>query len=79
MLLVQETTSVLGEIRQYLESFGPLNGLLILFFIFGHYWIWNLYNKNIRGKQAEINRMAQDIKDYREYFMNILNIKTPLK
>ena len=72
-------TSYLSELRQYLVDFGALDGLLILFFIFGHCGIWKLYNKNIKGKQAEIDRMAQDIRELREYFMKILNSQFPLK
>ena len=66
-------SSVLHEIRDFIVNFGITDGLLILFFVFGHYWIWKLYNKNILGKQQEIDRMAQDVREYREYFMNIIN------
>lgn len=75
MLFAINLSGLLDSIRTYINDFGIANGLLILFFIFGHYAIWTLYKRNIKGKQEEINRIAAENREYRERFTKLIDDK----
>ncbi len=58
-----------------LSDFGIRDGLFVIFFIVFHYWIWKLYINRLSDRQNEINRIAEENREYRETFMALVNNK----
>lgn len=60
-------------IKDFVVSFGWAKGTLtILFWVF-HIWIYRLYTARLEDKQKEIERLAQDNKEYRDRFLALLD------
>lgn len=60
-------------IKTFIETFGWFKGVgTILFFIF-HYWIYALYQARLEDRQKEIDRIAEDNREYRERFLTLLD------
>lgn len=67
------------SIREILKQFGFTKGLFILFFFMAHGWVYRLYSGRLADRQAEINRIAEDNREYRERFLAILDDHFGLK
>lgn len=79
MFFTLTVPEAISYISDFLNDFGVLDGLLILFFIFGHLAIYKLYIKNIKSKQEEINRIALENREYREIFINLIEQRLNIK
>ena len=71
--------SFLEAIRNFLSTFGVKDGIFLLFFILAHIWIYKLYEGRLKDRQAEINRIADENREYRERFITLLDDKFGLK
>ena len=60
-------------IKDFIITFGWVKGTLTLLFWVFHIWIYKLYNDRLKDRQAEINRLAQDNREYRERFLAVLD------
>jgi hypothetical protein len=59
-------------IKDFIISFGWAKGTLtVLFWVF-HVWIYMLYNARLKDKQKEIDRLAQENREYKEIFTTLL-------
>jgi hypothetical protein len=67
---VAECLEPLGD---FPSQFGIVDGLLVLFFIGAHIWIYRLYEERIRDRQKEIDRLAKDNHEYRDLFIKLIN------
>lgn len=65
-ILLFEDYSFFSTIKEFTKEFGILKGTAVLFFWLAHWYIRHLYLANIKGKQEEINRMAESLKEFRE-------------
>jgi hypothetical protein len=57
-----------------IKACGPFQGLLLVVIFFLHWMVYRLYMQNIKGKQEEINRMAEDSKDLRKNYKELLEL-----
>ena len=60
-------------IKNFLVTFGWTKGIFTLFFFMAHGWIYSLYQGRLKDRQKEIDRIAQDNREYREKFLAILD------
>ena len=56
------------DVLEILKAVGSVEGLFLIIILILHYAVYRLYRENIKGKQKEINRMAEDVKDLRKTF-----------
>lgn len=66
---------VFGFITDTLNAFGLNKGLFILFFLGMHVWVYVLYKGRLDDRQKEIDRMAEENRNFREFFMKKLGEK----
>jgi len=62
-----------------LEKYGLFGGTFFLFWIFANWYFHKQYNDRLKDKQNEIDRLAADIKDYRDRFLHFLDDKLDYK
>ena len=65
--------TILNAAYSYIKSFGLLRGLFALFFIFAHCWIYRLYYLRVKDAKDQIDRLAEENKEYRDRFLSILD------
>ena len=65
----------LSFISKTLESFGVIRGLFVIFFLGMHVWVYRLYKGRLDDRQKEINRIADENRDLRNFFMKKLEEK----
>ena len=61
-------------ILEFIKELGWTKGVFAIFFFLAHWVIYSLYNGRLKDRQGEINRIAVENKEYRERFLNILDI-----
>lgn len=54
------------------KEVGYERGLFAVFFLLAHRWIFKMYKDRLDDRQNEINRMAEENREYREYFMQFI-------
>jgi HAMP domain-containing protein len=54
------------SITQSFKDFGITKTLFALFFFWAHWYVRQLYLRNLKDKQGEIDRMAQNLKEMRD-------------
>lgn len=54
-----------------------MKGVFTVFFFGAHFVVYRLYLGRLKDRQREIDRLAEDNRDYREKFMHILDMKHP--
>ena len=77
-MLSEQTKSietVLNFIKDILNAFGLNKGLFIIFFLGMHVWVYVLYKGRLDDRQKEIDRMAEENRNFREFFMKKLGEK----
>jgi len=57
---------VIGDI---ISKFGMVKGIFIIFFFLAHFWLWRLYIDRVKDRKEEIDRLAQDNREYRDRFL----------
>ena len=74
------------DIFLFLKEFGDINGLLILGIVAMFGWVWKLnrhihnqHREQLKDRQLEINRLAEDNHAYRDRFLAVLDEKFPHK
>ena len=65
--------AAIRAVTELIREVGPVNGVIILFFIGAHFMIFALYRGRIKDRQGEINRLADDNHQYRERFLSLLD------
>ena len=66
---------MLNFIKDILNAFGLNKGLFIIFFLGMHVWVYVLYKGRLDDRQKEIDRMAEENRNFREFFMKKLGEK----
>ena len=61
------------EIKDFIVTMGWAKGVFTIFFFIAHAWIYKLYNGRLEDRQAEIDRLASDNREYRERFLRLLD------
>ena len=70
---MESAANFLTALTDLIKEVGPVNGLFIVFFIIAHIVIFGLYRGRINDRQAEIDRLAQDNREYRMRFLAFLD------
>lgn len=60
-------------IKSFIEAFGWAKGILTIFFFLAHFWIFRQYNGRLEDRQKEIDRLAEDNREYRDRFLELLD------
>lgn len=60
-------------VKDFIISFGWAKGVFTIFFFLAHFWIYRLYMNRINDRKEEIDRLAQDNREYRNLFLSILD------
>ncbi len=63
---------ILKNVLELTKELGLVGGLFVFFFISAHFWIWKLYNDRLKDRQKEIDKLAEENREYREMFLNLL-------
>ncbi len=66
---------LIRAIAELAKEVGFANALFIVFFLIAHIVIFGMYRGRIKDRQAEIDRLAQDNRDYRMRFLRLLDKK----
>lgn len=66
-------TQVWEIIKEAVKDFGWAGGTFLLFFWVAHYWLFRMYNGRLQDRQAEIDRLAADNREYRDRFLTVLD------
>lgn len=59
--------------KEFLVEFGWIKGTFSVFFLIAHAWIYRLYSGRLRDRQLEIDRIAEENREYRERFLSLLD------
>ena len=62
-----------AEIKDFIVTLGWAKGVFTIFFFLAHAWIYNLYSGRLKDRQAEIDRLSADNREYRERFLSLLD------
>lgn len=65
--------AIFKDILTFIQEMGLKNGLFGVFFIFMHVAVFWLYKGRIKDKQAEIDRLAKDNREYRDRFLALMD------
>lgn len=57
------------------KSLGVTKGLFVIFFFIAHIWVHLLHKGRLKDRQNEIDRLAQDNREYRERFLSLMDQK----
>jgi hypothetical protein len=60
-------------IKDAVTAFGWVKGTFTLFFWIAHYWLYRLYSGRLADRQAQINMLAAENREYRERYLAILD------
>ena len=52
---------------------GLTKALFVVFFVVMHGWVFLLYRGRLKDRQAEIDRIAEENRHYREIFVGMLD------
>lgn len=63
----------------FFSVLGVYKGLLVIILIGSQYWIYRLYSDRLEDRQKEIDRLAQENRQYRERFLALLDKKFKYK
>ncbi len=63
------------NLHKLVKEVGTYQSLFIIFFIGVHIYIRRLYDANMADKQNQINRLAEENKEYREKFIKMVDQK----
>jgi hypothetical protein len=62
------------RVLEILKAFGSVEGLFLIIILILHFAVFGLYKANIKGKQGEIDRMAEDVKDLRKNLIQLMDL-----
>ena len=65
--------AIFKDILTFIQEVGLKNGLFVVFFIFAHLILFWMYRGRLKDKQAEIDRLAQDNREYRTRFLELMD------
>ena len=60
-----------AAIKEFIIEFGWTKGVFTVFFFSAHYWVYRLYEGRLKDRQAEIDRLAQDNREYRHTLLTL--------
>lgn len=66
-------------VETFIRAFGWTKGVFSLFFFMSHGWIFLLYKGRLDDRQAEIERIASENREYRERFLKFYDDKFAFK
>lgn len=61
------------NILDFIQVLGWAKGVFTIFFFMAHGWIYWLYKGRLQDRQSEIDRLANDNREYRERFLSLLD------
>jgi hypothetical protein len=61
------------QLVHFIKELGVVPGTLVVFFWVMHGWVFWLYKGRLADRQAEINRIAAENKEYRDRFTALLD------
>jgi hypothetical protein len=59
------------NIERFILALGWTKGVFALFFFMAHGWIYWLYHGRLKDRQAEIDRIAAENREYRIRFLKV--------
>lgn len=62
-------------IKELISDLGITKGMFVIFFFLSHIWIFKMYNGRLNDRQKEIDRLAEDNREYRNRFLSLLDEK----
>ena len=62
-------------IKDFISDLGVTKGIFVIFFFLSHHWIFKMYNGRLNDRQKEIDRLAEDNREYRNRFLSLLDEK----
>jgi hypothetical protein len=62
-------------IKSFIVALGWTKGVFSLFFFIAHAWIFWLYRGRLKDRQAEIERVVAENRQYRERFLKFYDDK----
>lgn len=74
-----DLVAFMKALQEFLLAIGYTNGLFALFFIGAQVWIYREYQGRLADRQKEIERLAEENREYRERFLQILDKHHKLK
>lgn len=60
-------------IKDLIVTLGWAKGTLTVFFWLAHFWIFRQYKERLEDRQKEIDRLAQENREYRDRFISMLD------
>ena len=60
-------------VKDFIVNFGWTKGVFTIFFFLSHYWLYKSNERRVREKQNEIDRLAQDNREYRTVYLKQLD------
>lgn len=60
-------------VKGFISGFGWTKGVFTIFFFLSHYYYYRTNEKRIKEKQNEIDRLAQDNREYRTVYLKQLD------
>ena len=66
---------LIRAITELVKEVGFTNGLFIVFFVLAHILIFSMYRGRINDRQADIDRLAAENREYRTRFLRFLDNK----
>jgi hypothetical protein len=63
----------LDQVGALIQKLGWAKGILTIFFIGAHWWIYRLYEGRLNDRQRQIDRVAEENREYRERFLKLLD------
>jgi len=61
------------NILEFVKALGWTKGVFTIFFFMAHGWIYNLYRGRLNDRQKEIDRIAEENREYRERFLKLMD------
>jgi len=58
-------------IERFISTLGWTKGVFSIFFFMAHAWIFSLYNGRLKDRQAEIDRISDENREYRNRFLKL--------
>lgn len=68
-----DVSQFFDSVLNFIKTLGWTKGVFTIFFFLAHGWVYKLYNLRMDDRQKEIDRLAEDNKDYRVRFLKILD------
>lgn len=62
-----------ADILELVKELGWAKGVFTIFFFLAHWWVFKAYDARAKDRQAEIDRIAAENREYRERFLKLMD------